>query len=128
MIFNIFRFNKEVVGIEPRPLAAFSPAEKEWMVKVLMEEATELRDESPGIVDQVDALVDSVVFAIGGLYRLGLTSEQAQACIDAVMEANFSKKAGKLARSIEGVPDALKPEGWVGPEARIAKILGVTHD
>ena len=76
------------------------------------------------MVDQVDALVDTVIFALGGLARLGLTEEQAEACFNAVMDANFEKKRGtKESRAVEGVADAIKPEGWVGPEQRIKAIL-----
>jgi predicted HAD superfamily Cof-like phosphohydrolase len=125
MIKNVFEFNKTVVGIPERDLEplGFEPGEKEWMVKALREEASEL-EESTDLINQVDALIDSIIFAIGGLYRLGLSKDQALGCFLAVMEANFKKKAGvKAGRAIEGVKDAIKPEGWESPEIRIHKIL-----
>jgi len=123
MFDRVFSFNKEVVGIGDRQLKAFSESEKQWMVGVLQEEATELA-ESDNLVDQVDALIDSIVFAVGGLSRLGLTSVEAHRCFAAVMAANFEKKAGaKAGRVVEGVADAIKPTGWVGPEERIRSIL-----
>ena len=125
MLERVVSFNQSVVGIAPRPLTPFAPDEKTWMVRVLQEEADEL-GEATTVVDQVDALVDSIIFAMGGLYRLGLTHEQATRCFNAVMDANFEKKAGqKAGRVIGQVSDAVKPEGWVGPEARIAEILHV---
>lgn len=125
MFRRVFDFNARVVGIQPR-LPGFVPhGEKEWLVGVLREEAQELL-ESTDLVDQVDALIDSIVFAMGGLYRLGLTEEQARACFEAVMDANFEKKSGqKKGREVEGVKDAVKPEGWVGPEERIREVLNV---
>lgn len=127
MFTRVFDFNAQVVGIEPRPLGTITPEHPEmgWLVRVLQEEAQELA-EAENLVDQVDALIDSIIFAMGGLYRLGLTEEQALKCFHAVMDANFEKKAGqKEGREVEGVKDAIKPEGWKGPEARIKEILNV---
>lgn len=127
MLTRVFDFNARVVGIEPRLLGTITPGhpEIEWLVGVLQEEAQELA-EAENLVDQVDALIDSIIFAMGGLYRLGLTEEQALKCFHAVMDANFGKKAGqKEGREVEGVKDAVKPEGWKGPEARIKEVLNV---
>jgi predicted HAD superfamily Cof-like phosphohydrolase len=123
MFQRIFDFNQNILGIDPRLPLALKAEEKKWLVHCLVEEADELTD-ADDRVDQVDSLVDSIVFAVGGLYRLGLTTEQAEACVFAVMDANFEKKAGqKAGRVYEGVQDAVKPEGWVGPEVRIRAIL-----
>lgn len=123
IISRVFDFNAHVVGIQPRLLSPLDPNEKKWLVGVLHEEALELGD-SNTLVDDVDALVDSVIFALGGLYRLGLTEQQAQACIHAVMDANCEKKPGqKSGREVSGVKDAVKPKNWVGPEQRIKEIL-----
>jgi predicted HAD superfamily Cof-like phosphohydrolase len=125
---SVFRFNREVVGI-----SRFSPqflvgSEAEWLEGVLKEEADEFT-KATNTVDQVDALIDSVIFAIGGLARLGLSPSQARDCFSAVMAANFEKKAGqKAGRIFEGVKDAVKPDDWVGPEARIHSILYYTGD
>lgn len=125
LINAVFRFNKEVVMITRPEIKALESSEQNWLVGVLKEEADELSEAST-VVDQVDALVDSAIFAFGGLYRLGLSEEQAHACFMAVMDANFDKKSGqKTGRIYEGVSDAVKPEGWVGPEKRIADILNV---
>lgn len=125
MFSRVFKFNQEVVGLEPRKLDILEREEKAWLASCLREEVTEL-EISDQVVHQVDAVIDSIIFAMGGLFRLGLTEEQAQACFDAVMDANFEKKAGQLKRRFhKGVADAVKPEGWVGPEQRIAEILNV---
>lgn len=127
MLTRVYDFNAKIVGIQPRLLGTITPEHPEmaWLVGVLQEEARELA-EAKNLVDQVDALVDSIVFAVGGLYRLGLTEEQALKCFHAVMDANFEKKSGqKKGREVEGVKDAIKPEGWKGPEARIREILDV---
>jgi len=123
LIHSVFKFNKEVVNIERSRISRLEESELKWLVGVLKEEADELQ-EALTVVDQVDALIDSAIFAFGGLYRLGLSEEQARDCFMAVMAANFDKKSGqKTGRIYEGVSDAVKPQGWVGPEARIADIL-----
>ena len=123
MLNRVYEFNEKVVGVEPRALKTLAPSEHKWLVKCLREEATEFEC-SHNTVDMVDALLDSVIFSLGGLYRLGLTKEQAYKCFDAIMDANFEKKAGqKPGRVVGEVKDAVKPEGWVGPEDRISKVL-----
>jgi predicted HAD superfamily Cof-like phosphohydrolase len=124
VINQVYFFNRSVVGIpQNKGSIHLSVQEQNWLVKVLREEATEL-EESPKTVDQVDALCDSIIFAIGGFCRLGLSEDQAVKCLTAVMEANLEKKAGqKKGREVEGVKDAIKPEGWKGPEERIEAIL-----
>ena len=123
LIESVFQFNKEVVKIEPRPLHVLPNDELKWLSGAIKEEADEL-EWAITLVDQVDALIDASIFALGGLYRLGLTEKQATLCFMAVMNANFEKKAGqKASRAVGDVPDAVKPEGWVGPEDRIKAIL-----
>lgn len=125
LISRVYAFNSEVVGVPERPLGGLPAPEHEWLVHVLREEAQELGDATE-LPDMVDALVDSVIFAIGGLYRLGLTPGEAESCFHAVMDANFQKRSGqKSGRVFQGVSDAVKPEGWQDPKLRIAKILGV---
>jgi predicted HAD superfamily Cof-like phosphohydrolase len=123
MLRRVFDFNQNVLGIDSKLPFPMEPVEKKWLVGCINEEASEL-EEAYTLVDQIDALVDTIIFAAGGLYRLGLSVEKAEACISAVMDANFEKKAGqKPGRIYEGVIDAVKPAGWVGPEARIQAIL-----
>lgn len=120
----VYRFNKEVVGVEaPTPPSYLDEATTTWLHDALGEEACELLD-ARALVDQLDALGDSMIFALGGMYRAGLTPDQAEAVLMAIMGANFAKKAGtKESRAVEGVKDAVKPAGWVGPEPRIRAIL-----
>ena len=125
-IQRVVQFNRDLLGVEPPGLPLnFMEQDHKWMVMALREEAGELEG-SHHVVDQVDALVDSIVFSIGGLFKLGLTETQMNDCMMAVMDANFQKKAGKNPnRPVEGVKDGYKPEGWVGPEERIRSILNV---
>lgn len=137
-VASVFRFNRDVVGIDRPHIQPLCDTEAGWLQGALIEESSELieasilyddkgepfdnPDPEAIVIGQVDACVDAAIFAIGGLARLGLTEEQATRCLHAVMTANFEKKAGvKPGRT--GAQDAIKPEGWVGPEARIKEIL-----
>lgn len=132
IVERVFDFNEQVVGVDPPGIRPLDPAEAGWLSSALKEEADELTDASYGgddpsgeeemVVDQIDACLDAAIFAIGGLARMGLTREQAEACFHAIMDANFEKKAG-VKPGREGAKDAVKPEGWVGPEARIKEII-----
>ena len=131
IVERVFDFNKQVVGVNAPCIHPLSLEEARWLSSALKEEADELTDASwtgtpsdvqEAVVDQVDACLDAAIFGIGGLARIGLTREQAEACFHAIMDANFEKKAG-VKPGREGAKDAVKPEGWIGPEARIKEIL-----
>jgi predicted HAD superfamily Cof-like phosphohydrolase len=70
--------------------------------------------EDGDIEEVVDALIDLCVVAIGTLDLMGVDSYKAW---DAVHKANMSKERGiKPGRPNPlGLPDLMKPEGWVGP-------------
>ena len=125
LIGRVFDFNERVVGVDTSQLGPLKPMDrktKEWIHAALKEEATELlAADNP--IDEIDALVDSMIFAIGGLRRIGLTKRQASLAMTAVLDANDQKAAGRKASRDFGVPDAIKPEGWVAPEERIEEML-----
>ena len=126
MFHRVFEFNRIIQQVEYRDRVPLKNKEKQWLLTCLREEADEF-DEALDRVQQVDALIDSMIFAAGGLFRMGLTARQAEDCMNAVMDANFQKKLGqKEGRVFEGVADATKPDDWVGPEMRISQILGET--
>lgn len=74
--------------------------------------------ESGDIVGTADALADLVYVALGTAYRMGLPFDQIWG---AVQEANMRKVSGQTKRGNK--VDAMKPEGWVGPEATIARAI-----
>lgn len=66
--------------------------------------------------DQADALIDLIYIAAGTLAEMGVTPDQAQRAWDEVHGANMRKVNGSLdKRPSAGPHDAVKPEGWVGP-------------
>jgi len=121
----VVQFNSQVLGIEQRPPASLCTAEFNHGLKCLNEEVVEFGEAhvQADYIGQIDALVDLMYFATGLMYKLGLTPAQIHACQMAVHDANMTKKKGVVAKRDTGAPDAVKPEGWIPPEARIAKIV-----
>ena len=85
----------------------------EFRVRFLEEELTELKY-ATNADDAVDALIDLCVVAIGTLDGFGVDSHKAW---DAVLIANMNKEVGiKESRPNPlGLPDLIKPTGWVAP-------------
>jgi hypothetical protein len=86
----------------------------EFRVKFLEEELNELKDNMDNPEEIVDALIDLCVVAIGTLDAFDIDAKQAW---NAVHSANMAKEVGiKESRPNPlGLPDLIKPEGWVAP-------------
>lgn len=88
----------------------------DFRIKFLKEELDEtskaVQDKDPEEI--VDGLIDLCVVAIGTLDAFGIDANKAW---DAVLEANMNKEVGvKESRPNPlGLPDLIKPEGWVAP-------------
>lgn len=124
MIEEICTFNSEALNINPDGLQRLKGNDRSWLVTALKEELTEFED-SETLVDDVDALLDLCYFAIGGLYRAGLTPEQIRGSFEVIHNANMAKKIGvkENREGFDGVTDAVKPEGWVSPEQKIYELI-----
>jgi hypothetical protein len=90
-----------------------------FRVKFLNEELdeTKLAANNAGYIDAeevVDGLIDLCVVAIGTLDAFGVDPYKAW---DAVLEANMNKEVGikETRPNPLGLPDLIKPEGWVAP-------------
>jgi hypothetical protein len=90
-----------------------------FRVKFLNEELdeTKLAANNAGYIDEeevVDGLIDLCVVAIGTLDAFGVDPYKAW---DAVLEANMNKEVGikETRPNPLGLPDLIKPEGWVAP-------------
>ncbi len=85
-------------------------------VEMLKEELAELEAavNAEDAEETVDAVVDIVYFGIGTLLLMDVDVE---AAVDEVHFANMQKKGGVKAERVNplGLPDAIKPEGWVAP-------------
>jgi len=90
--------------------------------RFLREEMSELHGaigasngEPPNKAEIVDALIDLCVVAIGTLDAFGIDADKAW---NLVLQANMLKEPGvKESRPNPfGLPDLIKPEGWVAPD------------
>lgn len=125
MMVKVIEFNRDVLGIHPRPIGMLSSQESSHLHKCLVEEANELSDacRNGDLIGSIDALIDSVYFALGGLYKMGLTPELADEIFAVVHDANMTKRKGVIKSRATGAADAVKPENWVPPEERIGDLL-----
>ena len=104
-----FKVAEAVQKMDAKTLGLFLDFRK----KFLKEELTEL-EEATCPDDVIDALIDLVVVAIGTLTAFGVDAQDAW---DRVLAANMAKDVGiKPGRPNPlGLPDLMKPEGWVAP-------------
>jgi hypothetical protein len=102
--------NEAVQKMAPSQLEEFL----KFRVRFLEEELTEMKEQLDNPEEVVDALIDLCVVAIGTLDAFGVDSYKAW---DAVHKANMAKEVGiKESRPNPlGLPDLIKPEGWVAP-------------
>jgi predicted HAD superfamily Cof-like phosphohydrolase len=127
----VVEFNRDLLKIAPRPICPMTQDEYKHIIKAFMEEIRELQEgwAEEDVVAMVDAKIDLIYFAIGGLYKCGLSPDQIAACFFAVHAANMVKAVGKVSRRETGsVPDAVKPDGWPDPKVEITKILGLAGE
>lgn len=127
IISKVFEFNEKVLNIHRPEISLLNEKELEYAMKASLEELDEFHDAhtAKDVIGSIDAVIDQIYFQIGFLKRMGLTEDQVRRCFGAVHDANMEKKLGiQHKRGGEGVADAVKPDGWVPPEERIAEILG----
>ena len=124
---NVAFFNKTIVGIPLRDKGLLSEDELKHLTKCIDEEKTELIEahENHDFIGAIDASIDLIYFVLGGLYKMGVSPEEIEKCATAVHHCNMTKKRGqKEGRIVGNVGDAVKDTDWIGPEERIAKIIG----
>lgn len=114
------QFHLKVLGIEDTKPTFDLPVEFGQRVAFLEEELDELREAyyQRDLVGVADALADLVYVAIGTAHMMGIPFDQVFRVVHA---ANMRKQRGITKRGM--VYDAIKPAGWVGPEAEIKAIL-----
>ncbi len=119
-------FNREILGIEMRPVGLQKFDEHLLSYTQLMEEANEMSDAhaNKDIIGVIDAVIDSMYFAYGILYKLGLDEDIVNELFCIVHTANMHKKKGLvLGRPGFNSADAAKPEGWKPPEELMMEAL-----
>jgi len=120
---QVEEFNKEVLGIAPRPLGKASEEEFKLSIIQLNEEIGEFEEAyaAGDIGEMADAMVDLIYFACGVAYKQGITHSAMNALFAEVHNANMLKAAGKKeGRGYDGdAVDAAKPKDWVAPDANL---------
>lgn len=102
----------------------WAEGEKEFRVAAMREEIDEfIEAETPA--DELDALVDLVVFAFGTAERLGIL-KYFELAFDVVMEANMKKEVGATDKRGGFKLDLRKPEGWKAPD--IEQVMKITDN
>ena len=145
---SIYKFNKDA-GLLSKPYSDF--LEPSFLIEEALEDLPELEDlvhqlglieakpkdiarHIVGLAGGVDAEltdlqrfdkhIDAIVYAVGGAYKLGLTPQQLEAGIAAVMYSNMKKiGAGKDEHG-----KALKPDNWQEIEAEQVRKLQAILD
>lgn len=110
----VHRFSADVIGLPiPETPTRLGSERKNWAYNALEEELVEFY-QAQSLEDEVDALVDLSYFALGRLVEMGVVPG---AVFDEVHEANMRKHRGELSKRPNSLGfDAVKPEGWIGPE------------
>lgn len=91
----------------------FSQREKQFRIDCLSEEVSEYT-EADTPEEELDALVDLVVFAFGSAERQGMIDVFEEA-FNRVMAANMKKELGPNDKRGSFQIDLVKPEGWEAP-------------
>jgi predicted HAD superfamily Cof-like phosphohydrolase len=101
-----------------------SPKSRAFRVMWMLEELGEAYDKGD-TVGCVDAIMDMIYFAIGGLVRSGLSVEQSIESFKAVHAVNMQKKIGvkKGREQHSNVVDAIKSSDVIPAEKAITEIL-----
>lgn len=126
MYSKVIDFNIKVLGIEPKEKpSVLNQTISAHLYDCLLEEVNEFYDSNTDIdiIGCVDALIDLIYFALGGIHKLGLTEEQFEKCFQLVHEHNMRKVKGVVAKRHNGSPDAAKPTNWEPPEKGLYYIL-----
>lgn len=102
----------------------FSKTEKEFRICAMREEIDEYI-ESETKEDELDAIVDLVVFALGTLERQGML-EVFDEAFKRVMIANCKKEIGQNQKRGSFQLDLVKPEGWTAPD--LSDLVNLNED
>lgn len=119
-------FQEEVIKLDKPERGMLDAAQLELAKNQMIEEVDEFitAHEHHDYIGAIDAMTDLMYFAIGNLHKLGLSPVEMEKIFAEVHNCNMTKKRGVVERRGDGsAPDAIKPEGWVGPEIRIAMVL-----
>ena len=129
----VLRFQEDIIGIVvPKTPTYLTDNRVNGRVEHIREELEELvearlksSDDTQCTAEQADAFVDIIYIALGGLIEMGITPG---AVFNEVHRANMDKVSGEVSKRPSNFGyDAIKPEGWAGPDIARA-MLDMTPD
>lgn len=124
---DVVNFNRTILGIPPRKPGPQVENEFRLSMKQLREEIDEMEAafDKGDFIGVLDGMIDLEYFLHGIFYKNGIDEKTHAALHDAVHQANLLKKIGvKEGREGFGdAADAVKPDSWVDPELKFARIL-----
>lgn len=103
-------------GITSEDLPTFTQEEKTFRIMAMLEEVEEYAC-AETVDDELDAIIDLIVFAIGTLERQGLFPV-AEEAFNRVMMANCNKELGPNTKRGSFSLDLVKPKRWLAPQFR----------
>ena len=116
MMEQVARFHREVTGRPmPETPTMLAGERRKFAATHLYEEVDEFQT-ARTIEEQADALIDTVYVAMGALLEMGLAPGP---LFDEVHRANMERRPGKNSRRGDAQFDAVKPDGWTGPQLQI---------
>jgi len=120
LIEMVYEFNRDIRG-EAQPIRPIQLTVEQHQARaVFMSEEVIEFAEATTPEAELDALIDVIYFAIGGMYEMGLKDTQIVDAFSKVHNANMAKVAGKKAeRESVQVTDATKPADWAEPDLAV---------
>lgn len=130
-LLDVINFNLNVLSIERRKPGPQEADEFKLSMHQLKEEIEEIEEafEKGDFIGILDGLIDLEYFLLGIFYKNGINEAVHAELFDAVHQANLLKKAGiKAGREGYDAADATKPDSWVNPELKFARILDKVNE
>jgi predicted HAD superfamily Cof-like phosphohydrolase len=125
-MLDVINFNSSILGVERRKPGPQSVDEFKLSMHQLKEEISEIEKafETGDFIGILDGLIDLEYFLLGIFYKNGINESIHHDLFDAVHQANLLKKVGtKAGREGYNAADAIKPDSWINPELKFARIL-----
>ena len=89
-----------------------------WMLEEINEFLEAVKEQD--IVEQADAMIDTIYFALGTLVEMGV---QPGVLFDIVQEANMSKVWADGKPHYNDMGKVIKPEGWENPHPKLQRVI-----
>lgn len=127
MIHLVYQFNKEVLGINERPVDLLDRDEFKLSMAQLKEEIEEIEEayEFGDLAGVIDGLIDLDYYHKGIVYKHGIKFPLYEALFGIVHEANCTKKSGENPKrtGFNQATDAIKPSNFKDPKLVIEAVI-----